>query len=63
MIIYKYMANEYPYLAFTFKGRMNWRSDRQTIWGMKSARKNGLYRGRLIMPFEHLSRFQNDLID
>ncbi len=23
----------------------------------------GLYRGRLIMPFEHLSRFQNDLID
>ncbi|MCP1110342.1 hypothetical protein M2145_002700 [Lachnospiraceae bacterium PF1-21] len=23
----------------------------------------GLYRGRLILPFEHLSRFQNDLID
>ena len=23
----------------------------------------GLYRGRLITPFEHLSRFQNDLID
>ena len=23
----------------------------------------GFYRGRLIMPFEHLSRFQNDLID
>ena len=35
---YKYMANEYPYLAFTFKGR-------------------------LILPYEHLSRFQNDLID
>lgn len=23
----------------------------------------GLYRGRLILPYEHLSRFQNDLID
>ena len=23
----------------------------------------GLYRGRLILPFEHLSRFQNDLVD
>lgn len=23
----------------------------------------GLYRGRLILPFEHLSRFQNDIID
>jgi len=23
----------------------------------------GLYRGRLILPFEHLSRFQNDVID
>ncbi len=23
----------------------------------------GLYRGRLILPFEHLSRFQNDMID
>lgn len=23
----------------------------------------GLYRGRLIMPYEHLSRFQNDLVD
>jgi hypothetical protein len=23
----------------------------------------GLFRGRLILPFEHLSRFQNDLID
>ena len=23
----------------------------------------GLYRGRLIMPFEHLSRFQNDLMN
>lgn len=23
----------------------------------------GLFRGRLITPFEHLSRFQNDLID
>ena len=23
----------------------------------------GLYRGRLILPFEHLSRFQNDKID
>ena len=22
----------------------------------------GLYRGRLILPYEHLSRFQNDLI-
>ena len=23
----------------------------------------GLYRGRVILPYEHLSRFQNDLID
>ena len=23
----------------------------------------GLFRGRQILPFEHLSRFQNDLID
>ena len=23
----------------------------------------GLFRGRLILPYEHLSRFQNDLID
>ena len=23
----------------------------------------GLYRGRLILPFEHLSRFQNDIVD
>ncbi|MDR3602588.1 MAG: guanosine polyphosphate pyrophosphohydrolase, partial [Desulfosporosinus sp.] len=23
----------------------------------------GLYRGRLILPYEHLSKFQNDLID
>ena len=23
----------------------------------------GLYRGRLILPYEHLSRFQNDIID
>ena len=23
----------------------------------------GLYRGRQILPYEHLSRFQNDLID
>ena len=23
----------------------------------------GLYHGRLILPYEHLSRFQNDLID
>lgn len=23
----------------------------------------GLYRGRLILPYEHLSRFQNDLVD
>ena len=23
----------------------------------------GLFRGRLILPFEHLSRFQNDIID
>ena len=23
----------------------------------------GLYRGRLILPYEHLSRYQNDLID
>ena len=23
----------------------------------------GLYRGRLILPYEHLSRFQNDRID
>ena len=23
----------------------------------------GLYRGRLILPYEHLSRFQNDMID
>ena len=23
----------------------------------------GLYQGRLILPYEHLSRFQNDLID
>ena len=23
----------------------------------------GLYRGRLILPYEHLSRFQNDLIE
>ena len=23
----------------------------------------GLYKGRLILPYEHLSRFQNDLID
>ncbi len=23
----------------------------------------GFYRGRLILPYEHLSRFQNDLID
>ena len=23
----------------------------------------GLYRGRLILPYEHLSRFLNDLID
>ena len=23
----------------------------------------GLYRGRWILPYEHLSRFQNDLID
>ena len=23
----------------------------------------GLYRGRQITPYEHLSRFQNDLID
>lgn len=23
----------------------------------------GLLRGRLILPYEHLSRFQNDLID
>ena len=22
----------------------------------------GLYRGRLILPFEHLSRFQNDIL-
>ena len=22
----------------------------------------GLYRGRLILPYEHLSRFQNDLV-
>jgi len=22
----------------------------------------GLFRGRMILPFEHLSRFQNDLI-
>ena len=23
----------------------------------------GLFRGRLILPYEHLSRFQNDVID
>ena len=23
----------------------------------------GFYRGRLILPYEHLSRFQNDIID
>nr|WP_297947988.1 hypothetical protein [uncultured Fibrobacter sp.] len=23
----------------------------------------GLFRGRQILPFEHLSRFQNDLVD
>ena len=23
----------------------------------------GLYRGRLILPYEHLSRFQNDIVD
>ena len=23
----------------------------------------GLFRGRLILPYEHLSRFQNDIID
>ena len=23
----------------------------------------GLFRGRLILPYEHLSKFQNDLID
>ena len=38
---YKYMVAEYPYLSFTFKGRIK----------------------SLILPYEHLSRFQNDLID
>ena len=23
----------------------------------------GLFRGRLILPYEHLSRFQNDIVD
>ena len=23
----------------------------------------GLFRGRLILPYEHLSKFQNDMID
>ena len=23
----------------------------------------GLFRGRMILPYEHLSRFQNDIVD
>ena len=38
---YKFMAKKYPFMAFTFKGRIK----------------------SLILPYEHLSRFQNDLID
>lgn len=78
---YKFMATEYPNLAFAFKGRIVRRGLRaggrlqhlelsKIDVNMFSAANNslindscGLYRGRLILPYEHLSRFQNDLID
>jgi len=78
---YMYMANKYPFLAFTFKGRIKsliraeekfngyileyihdyYKANEK--YPNEAEIKNdgcGLFRGRQILPFEHLSRFQND---
>lgn len=98
---YLYMTQKYPFLAFTFKGRIKSliraeenRTKRDIIWAgecsffdeayerlirlqeldlsginvnMFKAFNNqlindgcGLFRGRQILPFEHLSRFQTE---
>lgn len=90
---YKYMASTYPYLSFTFKGRIksliraeekfngyiveyiyDYYMEHQAYPPVEELKERaidnslindgcGLYRGRWILPYEHLSRFQNDLID
>ena len=87
------MASTYPYLSFTFKGRIksliraeekfngyiveyiyDYYMEHQAYPPVEELKERaidnslindgcGLYRGRWILPYEHLSRFQNDLID